>query len=96
MRACRVLPAHRPIRPRGRRSSKRWPQRNPADPEGYQVVATYYFEKVRSDQTLSRGREGQLHPVEGIAATDRALALQPDFVEALVYKNLLLRTQAEP
>ena len=30
----------------------------------------------------------------GIAAEDRALAADPDYVEALVYKNILLRTKA--
>ena len=30
----------------------------------------------------------------GVAAEDRALAADPDYVEALVYKNILLRTKA--
>jgi TonB family protein len=66
---------------------------DPGNPAGYQVVATYYFEKVRSDQALSPV-EKITYLRQGIAATDRALALQPDFLEALVYKNLLLRTHA--
>ena len=66
---------------------------DPGNPAGYQVVATYYFEKVRSDQALSPV-EKVTYLRQGIAATDRALALQPDYLEALVYKNLLLRTQA--
>ena len=66
---------------------------DPANPAGYQVVATYYFEKVRSDQTLSPV-EKITYLRQGITAADRALALQPDFLEALVYKNLLLRTHA--
>jgi len=64
-----------------------------ADPAGYQVIATYYYERVRSDSTLSP-IEKMTEVRQGIAATDRALALQADYVEALVYKNLLLRTQA--
>jgi TonB family protein len=32
--------------------------------------------------------------MSGLAATDRALALKPDYMEALTYKNLLLRLQA--
>jgi protein TonB len=31
---------------------------------------------------------------EGLAAEDRALALKPDYMEALTYKNILLRLQA--
>jgi TonB family protein len=33
--------------------------------------------------------------MSGIAATDRALTLEPDYMEALTYKNLLLRMRAE-
>ena len=31
---------------------------------------------------------------EGIAAEDRALALKPEYLEAMTYKNILLRMQA--
>ena len=31
---------------------------------------------------------------KGLAAIDHAIQLRPDYVEALVYKNLLLRSQA--
>lgn len=31
---------------------------------------------------------------DGLAAEDRALALQPDYMDAMVYKNILLRLQA--
>jgi len=64
-----------------------------ANPAGYQVIATYYYERLRSDPTLS-SVERMTEVRQGIAATDRALALQADYVEALAYKNLLLRTQA--
>ena len=32
--------------------------------------------------------------LKGIASVDRALQIKPDYMEALVYKNLLLRLQA--
>jgi len=32
--------------------------------------------------------------LEGIAAVDKALEIKPDYIEAMTYKGLLLRTQA--
>jgi TonB family protein len=65
---------------------------DPSNPKGHQLAATYYEEIVR---------KGTLDPVDkatkiaqGISATDRALAADPDFVDAIVYKNILLRHQA--
>jgi TonB family protein len=64
-----------------------------SNPIGYQIIATYYYERVRSEPT--RSPVDKMTDIrQGIGATDRALALQPDYVEALAYKNLLLRTQA--
>ena len=40
------------------------------------------------------GRTAASTSMDGIAATDRSLALKPDYVEALTYKNLLLRMRA--
>ena len=67
---------------------------DPSNPAAHHLVAVYHEEKVRKDT--------QLTPVEittyiqsGIAAEDRALTLNPDFVDAMVYKNILLRHQAK-
>jgi TonB family protein len=65
----------------------------PADPEAHHVVGTYYFEKTR-DQTLTPETR-QAYIERGIAAEDDALAINPDYIEALVYKNILLRVQAK-
>ena len=64
----------------------------PADPEAHHVVGTYYFEKTR-DQTLTPETK-QAYIERGLAAEDEALAINPEYLEALVYKNLLLRVQA--
>ena len=64
----------------------------PADPEAHHVVGTYYFEKTR-DQTLTPETK-QAYIERGLAAEDEALAINPEYMEALVYKNLLLRVQA--
>ena len=64
----------------------------PADPAVQHLIGTFYFEKTR-DQTLAS--EDKLAYIQrGIAAEDRALELNADYMEAMVYKNLLLRVQA--
>src|SRR5688572_21449795 len=66
---------------------------NPTDPSGHQVVATYYWEKAQKDTSLSR--EDKLRYVDaGIGATERAIAINGDYIEALTYKNILLRMKA--
>ena len=66
---------------------------NPSDPNGYHVLATFYWEKASMDHNLGP-TERLTYIRQGIEATDRALAVQADFVEALIYKNLLLRLQS--
>ena len=68
-------------------------QLSPDDPKGYQLIATYYWEKAFKDHKLLPA-EQYTYTMQGIAATDRALALKPDYMEALTYKNLLLRMRA--
>jgi TonB family protein len=63
-----------------------------SNPRGHQIVATYYEELVRKHAPNPVDRATYIS--QGIAATDRALAADPDFVDALVYKNILLRHQA--
>jgi TonB family protein len=66
---------------------------NPTNAPGYHLLATFYFEKVQKDKTLSVDQQ-RAYLDAGIAATDRALAINPDYVEALVYQNILLRLKA--
>jgi TonB family protein len=66
---------------------------DPTDPTAPQIVATYYWEKAYKDQQLLPADKYK-YILNGIAATDRALALKPDYVDALTYKNLLLRMRA--
>jgi len=65
----------------------------PSDLAARHVIATFYEEKVRKDTTLSAA-DRLRYTKAGIAAEDQALALNPDYVEAMIYKNLLLRHQA--
>jgi TonB family protein len=66
---------------------------NPTDPAGAQIVATYYWDKAYRDHRLLPAEQLQ-YVMDGIAATDRALALNPDYSDALTYKNLLIRMRA--
>jgi TonB family protein len=66
---------------------------DPADAQRHQIVAVYYWEKAFKDQRLTMDeRQNYLHA--GIEATDRALAANPDYAEAMTYKNIMLRLQA--
>jgi len=68
-------------------------QLDPTDQTAPQIVAMYYWEKAFKDHRLLPADQLR-YVMSGIAATDRALALKPDYADALVYKNLLLRIQA--
>ena len=65
----------------------------PSDARVQHLAATFYEEKVRKDPSLP-GDVRERYLEAGIAAEDRALALTPDYLEALIIKNLLLRHQA--
>ncbi|HVH58121.1 MAG TPA: TonB family protein [Vicinamibacterales bacterium] len=67
--------------------------RNPTDPSGHQLVAVYYWEKAQKDTSLTPA-DKLMYLEAGIGATDRAIAQRPDYVEALTYKNILLRMKA--
>ena len=65
----------------------------PQEAEPQHRIATYYWEHAMRDPTLdSVARLASIK--EGIAAEDRALALRPEYLEAMTYKNILLRMQA--
>jgi TonB family protein len=68
-------------------------QVDPTDHTAPQIVSTYYWEKAYKDKSLLPADQLR-YVMNGIAATDRALALKPDYMEALTYKNLLLRMRA--
>lgn len=65
----------------------------PNNPEAFHTIATYFWDKSYRDKALKDPQKRE-YVMKGIEATDKALALKPDYMEALVYKNLLLRLQA--
>jgi tetratricopeptide (TPR) repeat protein len=65
----------------------------PNNPEGYHRVATFYWEKANKDYRLSK-KEQKDFILKGIAMEDKALGLNPEYMDAITYKNILLRLQA--
>jgi beta-lactamase regulating signal transducer with metallopeptidase domain len=65
----------------------------PSNPEGPYTIATYYWDKAYRDQTLDTAQKREL-VAKGMDQVDRAIQIKPDYMEALTYKNLLLRLQA--
>ena len=55
-------------------------------------MAYYYWEKSYKDHTLPDAKEKE-YILKGIEATDRAMKLNPDYIEAITYKGILLRMQ---
>ena len=68
-------------------------EKEPNNPEAYQMIAAYYWEKAYKDFTTPAAAKVK-YIQAGHEAVDKALALKPDYVDALTYKNLLLRSQA--
>ncbi len=67
---------------------------DPKDPKGYYTVATFYWDQCYRGPLLDDARKKQLAD-EGMEFVNKALALKGDFVEALIYKGLLLREEAK-
>ena len=65
----------------------------PNNPEGYHRVAVFYWDKTRGDFRLSDA-EKRDYIQKGLAMEDKALSLNPDYMEAMTYKNILLRLKA--
>ena len=66
---------------------------DPNNPEAFWTLAAFYENAARKDYRLSAATKKQ-YIERGIAAADKALAIKQDFIEAIIYKNLLLRQQA--
>jgi tetratricopeptide (TPR) repeat protein len=65
----------------------------PENPQGYQLVAVFYWEKAFKDKRLTAAQAKE-YIAKGIEATDKALKLNADYGDAMLYKNILLRLQA--
>ncbi len=65
----------------------------PNNPEAWHVMGTFYYDKVLRDKSLSRAVATK-YVLAGVEDEDKALALNPDYYNAVTYKSLLLRLQA--
>jgi len=67
--------------------------KEPNNPEAFYTISVYYWEKAYRDFKLTDKEKRDLVD-KGEASVEKALKLKPDYVEAIVYKGLLLRLQA--
>jgi tetratricopeptide (TPR) repeat protein len=67
--------------------------REPNNPEAYHTIATYYWDETYRDFKLKEPQK-RAYVQKGLEAVDHAIQLKPDYMEAIVYKGLLLRLQA--
>ena len=72
-------------------------KQEPNNPEAFYTLATYYWEKAYRDFTTA-GAPTRSSYVAGRASrrSTRRIELKRDYIEALTYKNLLLRVAGEP
>ena len=65
----------------------------PDNPEAFYTISTFYWEKAFRDFRITQDQKAE-YIAAGIAAADSAIGLNDRYVDALVYKNILLRMQA--
>jgi tetratricopeptide (TPR) repeat protein len=65
----------------------------PNNPQGYHLIGSYYQEKVAKDFRLTPAQKKD-YVLKGIEAEDKAIQLNPNYFEAVLWKNILLRQQA--
>lgn len=65
----------------------------PNNPEAHHTIATWLWEKAFKDFRLD-AKTKRAYIDRAIAAEDTALSLHADYIEALTYKNILLRMKA--
>jgi tetratricopeptide (TPR) repeat protein len=67
--------------------------KEPSNPEAFFTIATYYWDNAQRNFRLNEAQKKD-NVQKGLTAVNRALELKPDYMEALVYKGLLLRLEA--
>ena len=65
----------------------------PDNPEAFYTISTFYWEKAFRDFRITQDQKAE-YIAAGIMAADSAIGLNDRYVDALVYKNILLRMQA--
>ena len=65
----------------------------PSNPEAHYSIASYYWDEAYRNTRLN-DQQKRDYAAKGLEEVEKALQLKPDYVEAIVYKGLLLRIQA--
>ena len=65
----------------------------PNNAEAHYTVATYYWDEACRNARLTDSQKRECIK-NGLASVDKAIALNPDYVEALIYRGLLLRIES--
>jgi len=65
----------------------------PNNPEAHYAVATYYWDEAYRNTRLNDTQKRE-YVKNGLTSVDKAIALNPEYVEALTYRGLLLRIEA--
>jgi tetratricopeptide (TPR) repeat protein len=64
----------------------------PMNPEAWHTIGSYYYDKSYRDKSLARDVAAR-YVAAGLAAEDKAVAINPKYFEAVTYQNLLIRVQ---
>ena len=67
--------------------------KEPKNPEAFHTMASYYWDEATRDSRLTEKQKID-YVLKGLEADDKALEIKPDYMDAMVYKGLLLRLQA--
>jgi len=65
----------------------------PNNPEAHYSIASYYWDEAYRNTRLTEAQKRD-YANKGLAEDEKALQIKPDYVEAVVYKGLLLRILA--
>jgi tetratricopeptide (TPR) repeat protein len=66
---------------------------DPKNPEARYTIAVFYWDEAFRDARLTENQKKE-YVQKGLSEVERALEMKPDYVDAIVYKGLLLRLQA--
>src|SRR6185295_1077290 len=65
----------------------------PNNPEAWYTIGQYYQDKVFREKKLPT-KTALEYTLKGLEAEEKAISLNPEYFEALTYKNILMRQQA--
>lgn len=67
--------------------------KEPENPEAFYTIATYFWDKSYRDFRITDAQKVEFAQA-GLEAADQAIKLNPNYLEAVTYRGLLLRVQA--